>query len=149
MWSLLIPVVINKSYLTINRLNCQVPDFDMYMLLARLSWENYYLSNCMLPPLASTSCTDMLIPLLLLMNGLLFVVHEFELKRQHFHPCIPLYSLQLLSRSIPSFIALETSLYTHIYMRICVHSFLQLTQVCMQVSQRRRVSGRCILRYTT
>lgn len=50
--------------------------------------ENDYLSNCMLPPLASTSCTDMLIPLLLLMNGLLFDVHEFELKRQHLNPCV-------------------------------------------------------------
>lgn len=46
--------------------------------------EQNYLSNCMLPPLASTSCTDMLIPLLLLMNGLLFDVHELELKRQRF-----------------------------------------------------------------
>jgi len=41
-----------------------------------------YLSNCMLPPLASTSCTDMLIPLLLSMNGLLFDAHKFELEIQ-------------------------------------------------------------------
>lgn len=37
----------------------------------------------MLPPLASTSCTDMLILFLLLTNGLLFDMHKFELKKEH------------------------------------------------------------------
>lgn len=95
----------------------------------------------MLPPLASTSCTDMLIPLLLLMNGLLFVVHELELKRQRFEirvfdtsnriGCVRNY---LSSQSTPS--------------RLKLH-FADLTQACRQVSRRRRVSWRCRPHCTT
>jgi len=65
-----------------------IANVSLFTRQSRSPWENYYLSNCMLPPLASTSCTEMLIPLLLLMNGLLFDEHEFELKRQHLNPCV-------------------------------------------------------------
>lgn len=42
--------------------------------------QEYYLSNCMFPPLASTSWTEMLMPLLLFANEMLLVTHEFDLK---------------------------------------------------------------------
>lgn len=69
--------MINHNYKLLNIAKSRIIIYQ-----SQLPREKYYLSNCMLP-LASTSCTDMLIPLLLLTNGLLFDVHEFELKKQH------------------------------------------------------------------
>lgn len=51
-----------------------------YNFLIQIFSQEYYLSNCMFPPLASTSWTEMLMPLLLFANEMLLVTHEFDLK---------------------------------------------------------------------
>lgn len=61
-------------------INCSWLLVIQYYFLIQIFSQEYYLSNCMFPPLASTSWTEMLMPLLLFANEMLLVTHEFDLK---------------------------------------------------------------------
>jgi len=96
----------------------------------------------MLPPLASTSCTDMLILFLLLTNGLLFDMHKFELKKKK-HIFL---KFMLVPFSIRCLITYLVAINNQTPSRICHH--IDLTQACTRVFQRHRVSWRYRLRCT-